>query len=170
MINPAIRLIILLFFVKNPITLLDHCAEINVSVNNEIAIPIPKNMKLNKFAINDKVEVLMANKTISDAGLHGRIIAPKKKPNPKELKKGFLAFGVTILGKNLVKLKLKIKNKLTIARIPKAIGDTIPITFVNETCKNFVKINPNKNIETITPKATIKPNKIIVFFGDFFDT
>ena len=133
-------------------------------------MPIPKNMKLNKFAIKPIVEVLIANKTINEAGLHGRTMAPKKNPNPNELKKGFLAVGDFIWGKSREKSKLNIKNKLTIAKIPKAIGETIPITLVKDTCKNFVKINPTKNIELITPKATIIPKRIIVLFDSFLET
>ena len=51
-----------------------------------------------------------------------------------------------------------------IAKIPNAIGEIIPITFVKDTCKNFVKINPNKNIEDITPNATTTPRRIIPRF------
>jgi len=102
--------------------------------------------------------------------LHGRTIAPKKNPKPNDLKKGFLAVGDFICGKNLEKSKLNIKNKLTTAKIPNAIGETIPITLVKETCKNFVKINPSKNIELTTPKATRIPKKIIVLFDSFLDT
>ena len=133
-------------------------------------IPTPKNTKLNKFVTKSAVDVLMANRTMSDAGLHGRTIAPKKKPKTNELRKGFLVIGAFTLGKNLPKSKSKIKNKLTKAKIPKAIGEIIPIALVNEAWRNFVKINPNKNIEDITPKATIKPKKIIVFFDSFSDT
>lgn len=113
--------------------------------------------------------MLIANKTIKDAGLHGRTIAPKKKPKRNALSKGFLDFGVTIFGMNLEKSKLNIRNKPMIARIVNAIGEIIPIALVNEDCKNFVNINPNKNIEDMTPKATTKPKRIIVFLGDFFD-
>jgi len=129
------------------------------------AIPIPKNMKLNKFVAKPIVDVLIANKTIRDAGLQGKIIAPKKKPNPKELIRGFLAIGALIfLGMSLLKSKLNIKNKLIIPKIMNAIGETIPITFVREVCKNFVNINPIRNIEDITPKVTIIPKRIKVFF------
>ena len=133
-------------------------------------IPTPKNTKLSKFVKKSTVEVLIANKIISDAGLHGKTIAPKKKPKINELRKGFLVIGAFILGKNLPKSKLNIKDKLTTAKIPKAIGEIIPIALVSEAWRNFVKINPNKNIEDITPKATINPKKIIVFFDSFSDT
>lgn len=96
MINPAIRFIALLFFVKNPITVLLHCAEINANKSKGRDIPTPKNTKLSKFVKKSTVDVLIANRTISDAGLHGKTIAPKKKPKKYELKKGFFAFGETI--------------------------------------------------------------------------
>ena len=68
------------------------------------------------------------------------------------------------MGNNLEKSKLNIRNKLTTARIPKAIGEIIPIALVNDVCKNFVNIRPNKNMEDITPRVTINPKKINVFF------
>ena len=67
-------------------------------------------------------------------------------------------------GKNLLKSTLKINSILINARIPKAIGETIPIAFVKDSCNSFVKINPNKNMEVITPPVTIKPRIIIFFF------
>lgn len=128
-------------------------------------MPTPKNMKLNKFAVKSIVEVLIANKTIRDAGLQGNTIAPKKNPKIKELANGFLVTGAFIcFGISLLKSKLNIKNKLTTARIPKAIGEIIPIALVREACKNFVNINPIRNIEDITPKVTNNPKKIKVFF------
>jgi len=147
-----------------------HWAEIAAKINNGRAIPIPKNMKLNKFVTKPIVEVLIANKTTNEAGLHGRTMAPKKNPKPNELKKGFLDVGDRICGKNLEKSKLNIKNKLTNAKIPKAMGEMIPITLVKETCKNFVKIKPTKNIELITPRETITPKSIIVLFDSFLET
>ena len=166
-INPANKLIFLLFLVKNPITFSLHCAEINANKSNGRDIPTPKNMKLNKFVVKSIVDVLIANNTIREAGLQGNTIAPKKKPKIKELKKGFLSIGDFICGKSREKSKLNIKNKLMIAKIPNAIGETIPITFVKDACKNFVKINPNKNIEDITPNATIIPRSIIPRFDSF---
>ena len=44
------------------------------------------------------VDVLIANKTINEAGLQGRTIAPKKIPNENELKRGFFKIGEDILG------------------------------------------------------------------------
>jgi len=122
-------------------------------------------MKLNRFVTKPIVDVLIANKTIRDAGLQGKTIAPKKNPKIKELANGFLVTGAFIcFGISLLKSKLNIRNKLTTARIPKAIGDTIPITLVNDVCKNFVNINPIRNIEDITPKVTNNPKKMKVFF------
>jgi len=47
--------------------------------------------------------------------------------------------------------------------IPKAMGEIIPIALVSDACKNFVKINPIKNIDEITPKVTNNPSMIKVF-------
>ena len=114
--------------------------------------------------------MLIANNTIREAGLQGNTIAPKKKPKTKELMKGFLSAGDFICGKSREKSKLNIKNKLTIAKIPNAIGEIIPITFVKDAWRNFVKIKPIKNIDVITPIATITPRRIIVFFESLPDT
>ena len=165
MINPAIKLIDLLFLVKNPMTDWLYCAEIIEKANRGRAMPTPKNVKLSRLDVKSRVDVLIANKTIKDAGLHGKTIAPKKNPNTKELAKGFFVRGALIFfGISLLKSKLKIKNKLTTANIPKAIGEIIPIALVKDVWRNFVKISPTKNIETTTPKVTINPNKINVFF------
>ena len=128
---------------------------------------MPKNMKLSKFVAKPIVDVLIANNITKEAGLQGNTISPKKKPKLNELKKGFLSVGDFIWGKSLEKSKLNIKNKLTTAKIPKAIGEIIPIAFVKEVCRNFVKINPNKNIEDITPIATTTPKRIIPRFDSF---
>ena len=80
MINPAIRLIALLCFVKKPITPTLHFADIIAKISNGSAIPIPKNKKLNKFVMNAIVEVDIAKRTIKEAGLQGKTIAPKKNP------------------------------------------------------------------------------------------
>ena len=157
MIRPAIRLILLLFLVRNPITVWLHWAETTEKSNSGRAIPIPKNTKLSRLVTKLTVEVLIANKTIRDAGLHGRTMAPKKNPKTNDVKIGFFVIGALTFGKNLEKSKLKIKNKLTIAKIVKAMGEMIPIALVREVCRSFVKINPNKNIEEMTPRATVKP-------------
>ena len=168
MINPAIKLIDLLFLVKNPITDSLHWAEIIEKASRGRAIPIPKNMKLNRFVTKPIVDVLIANKTINDAGLQGKTIAPKKKPKIKDVANGFFVTGArNCLGNNLEKSKLNIRNKLTIAKIPKAIGDIIPITLVREACRNFVNINPIRNMEDMTPEVTINPKRIKVFFDSF---
>jgi len=123
-------------------------------------------MKLSRLVAKPIVEVLIANKTIRDAGLHGRTMAPKNRPKTRAVKIGFFRVGLLICGNNLLKSKLKIKNKLTTAKIVKAMGDIIPIALVREACRNFVKINPTINRDRITPKATVKPNKT----NDFFDS
>ena len=95
-INPANKLIFLLYFVKNPITFSLHCAEINANKSNGSDIPTPKNIKLNRFAAKSTVDVLIANNTIREAGLQGNTINPKKKPKLNEPKKGFLVIGAFI--------------------------------------------------------------------------
>ncbi len=55
-------------------------------------------MKFNRLRKKSAVEVLIANKTINEAGLQGRTITPKKIPNKNELKRGFFKIGEDILG------------------------------------------------------------------------
>jgi len=144
-----------------------HWADIIEKASSGRAIPIPKKIKLKRLAVKDIVDVLTANKTIRDAGLQGKTIAPKKNPKMKDVDNGFLVIGALILGNNLLKSKLNIKNKLTTAKIPKAIGEIIPMALVREACKNFVNIKPKRNIEEITPRVTINPRRIKVFFDSF---
>ena len=146
-------------------TLLLHWPEITENNNRGRAIPMPKNTKLSRFVAKPIVDVLIAKRTIRDAGLHGRIMAPKKNPKMNDVKRGFLVMGALTFGKNLEKSILNIKNILITARIPNAMGEIIPITFVREACKNLVKIKPIKNIDVITPRATIRPRKINDFLA-----
>ena len=89
-------------------------------------------MKFNKLVVKLITEVDTANRTAKDAGLHGRTIAPKNNPKINADKVGLFKTGAVVFGKNLPKSKLKIKKTLTIARIPNAIGEMIPMAFVNE--------------------------------------
>ena len=146
-------------------TLWLHWAEIIENNNRGRAIPIPKNTKFNRLVVKPIVEVLIANRTIRDAGLHGKTMAPKKKPKINEVKIGFLVIGALTFGKNLEKSRLNIRKILTTAKIPNAMGEIIPIAFVREACKNLVKINPTKNMEDMTPRATIKPRKMNDFLA-----
>jgi hypothetical protein len=70
-----------------------------------------------------------------------------------------------MVGKNFPKSKSNIKNILIIPKIPKAIGDNIPITFVSDVCKKVVNMSPSKVMKTIIPKVTKSP---IISGEDFF--
>ncbi len=109
---------------------------------------------------------VLANKAAINKGLQGITIAPKKKPNKNPFNNGCLLVGVFGFGMNLETSKLNIKNKLIIPKIPKAIGEIIPITFVNETSNIVVKINPKINIKTITPAVITNPSNVSVFFPE----
>ena len=85
MINPAIKLIILFLAVKKPITSLLFVAEATANISKGKPIPIPKTTKFNKLTANSIIEVLTANNTAREAGLHGKTIAPKKRPKIKLL-------------------------------------------------------------------------------------
>lgn len=61
-------------------------------------MPIPNKIKFVRLLIKLVVEVLKANRTTREAGLHGKTIAPKKNPNMNALKKGLFFIGVLNLG------------------------------------------------------------------------
>ena len=80
---------------------------------------------------------------------------------------GCLLVGVFNLGINFPKSTLKINKRLKNPRIPKAMGEIIPTTFVKDFCKNVVNINPKRSIKIITPKVMSKPNKAYCFLFTF---
>lgn len=123
-------------------------------------------MKFSMLIAKFDPAIVFVKSAAMNNGLHGMTIAPKKNPNRSALKKGFLTAGVWNFGRNLPMSILKISSILIIASIVNAIGDTIPITLFRESCKNVVNINPSKNINKITPKVMIIPNKA----KDFFDS
>ena len=145
-------------------------AETAENNNRGRPMPMPKKRKLPKLVIKLVVDVLIAKRTISDAGLQGSTIAPKKNPKPNAVLSGFLPTGVRNFGKNLLISILKINTKLIRARMPKAMGEIMPIALVNDACKSCVKISPMTNMDATTPKVTITPSKRIVFFFDFVDS
>ena len=97
------------------------------------AIPVPKKRKLTIFSKKVTVDKVLTKRAAINNGLQGITIAPKKKPNMKELKRGFLVIGILTLGINSPKSILNIKRRLIMVSIPKAIGETTPITFDKET-------------------------------------
>jgi len=129
------------------------------------ANPIPNERKLRIFATALVINADFANKAAINAGLHGTTIAPRKKPYTKALASGFLVSGTFTFGANLPISISNIKIKLIIARTPNAIGDTTPITVVNDICKKVVNTRPRRSINKMTPEATNNPNvKMGVFF------
>ena len=102
------------------------------NIKSGMAMPSPKKINVSKFMNALVVEVLNANNITSEAGLHGRTIAPKNSPKSNADKKGFFVIGEVILGNNFPRSKLKIINKLIKPRIAKAMGEIIPMAFVNE--------------------------------------
>ena len=125
--------------------------------------PIPKKTKFNivlkKFENNKD----LAKNAEINAGLQGITIAPKKNPYNKAFITGLFAVGVFGFGINLEKSTLNINAILTRIKIPKAIGEIIPITLVRENLKIVVKTNPRININNITPKTIKTPNIAYVF-------
>jgi len=154
----------LLFLIKNPIALVLQFEEINESNNNGKDRPIPNERKLIILAKALVIKADFANKAAINAGLHGTTIAPKKNPYTKALASGFFIKGICAFGINLPMSMSKIRNKLIIAKILNAIGETIPITVVNDICKKVVNTRPSRSINKITPEATNNPNVKIGIF------
>ena len=140
--------------------------ETSENANKGKAIPIPKDRKFITLPMKPTVDIVLAKRAAINKGLQGTTIAPKKKPYIKATSKGFLAAGVWICGRNLPISILNISIKLMIISMPNAIGDTIPITLVKDTCRNVVNINPSSTMNKITPEVTINPKKAIVFLSD----
>ena len=161
MIIPAVRLIPLVCFVNQLITLFPDAAENTANKSNGTAIPTPNKMKLNKLLMKLTVDVLTANNTASEPGLHGNTTAPKNNPNTNALQYGFCNTGAFAFGINFEKSTLKMRSMLINASSPNAIGETIDMAFVNDACKNCVNMRPNTNIERMTPIVTITPNMMI---------
>jgi len=159
------RFITLFLLVKNPITALLFAADIAANMSKGRDIPMPNTMKFSRFRRKSVVDALIAKSMINDAGLHGRTIAPKKKPKRNEERKGFFVIGAVTFGKNFPTSILKIRKILTMAKIPNAIGEIMPIALVNEVDRSFVNISPNKNMEVIIPTVTMSPNCMIFFLG-----
>jgi hypothetical protein len=104
------------------------------------------------FSRKSTVASVLVNRTAIKAGLQGTTMAPKKKPKEKALIQGFFCpVDIFTFGMYLPKSTLNIIRRLIIRRMPKAIGDITPITFVKETCRTVVNIIPRKNMNKITP-------------------
>ena len=132
----------------------EYPAETTPKMNKGSAIPTPNNTKPSKFSKKLLTELETANRTTSEAGLHGKTTIPKNNPNKIELTYGFDTVGDCTCGIYLENSKPNINIKDIIPNIKNAIGETISITDVSETCKNFVKISPTKNILSTTPSVT----------------
>ena len=132
--------------------------DIAENTNNGKPIPIPNDKNLTMLAMKSTVVMVGINKAAMNNGLQGITIPPKKNPYRKAPRIGFSDWGVFAFGRYLAKSMLKINKILIIIKIPNAIGETIPITFVNDALKIVVNINPNIAIKTTTPKTTINPN------------
>lgn len=72
------------------------------------------------------------------------------------------------MGKNLPISTLRINSKPIISNMPKAMGETIPITLVRETSKMVVNINPSNSINRITPENMVRPKRKMVYLPTFF--
>lgn len=109
------------------------------------------------------VEVEIAKRIMSEAGLHGITIAPKKSPNKKDVFVGFVPVLILYFGRMFEKSILNTRRMLMSASIANAIGETTAITFVRDSFKINENINPRINIDVMTPNVIIQPNLIICF-------
>jgi len=160
---PLIKFIFLLLFPRNLRTVPDLAEEIYENNKRGKAIPIPKEIKLIKFAAKFVTVVTIANNKIREAGLHGRTIIPKKRPKANALRNGFLKFGESYFGIIFEKSKSNIKNKLTRPKKANAIGEITLITFVRELLSKKEKMNPMRSMEDMIPRVTVHPSLITLF-------
>ena len=172
-ISPAMRFTHLPYLVKKLIIASVAAEEAPASTSKGKPMPIPKNKKRNTFSTKSTVATALAKRMAINPGLHGTTIAPKKKPYKKAVTQGFLAMGARPFGRNLQmsasiletsdRIPVMISIRLIISSMPKAIGETIWTTLVNDTCRTVVNTNPSKNMNKITPEVITTPNKKIVF-------
>lgn len=132
-----------------------------------VAIPIPNNVKFRRLKMNSVVDVLIANRITSEAGLHGRTIAPKNRPNTNDVVIGFFRNGNFVFGICTGILMLKIRIKLIIPSIMKATGERIDIAFVSDDSSIFENISPTINIDKTIPKVIIHVSFGIIFVSFF---
>ncbi len=147
--------------------------EIPASTSKGKATPTPKSKKRETFCIKSTVDTALANRMAINPGLHGTTIAPKKNPYIKALSHGFFVRGARPLGRNLQistsiletndRIPVTISTRLITSRMPKAIGEIICTTLVNDISRIVVNTSPSSSIKKIKPELIITPNKKIVF-------
>jgi hypothetical protein len=170
MINPAIKLIFLLWKPSQFIIVCDLFADNIENSKSGVPIPTPNKMKFPRLARKVIVEVEIAKRIASEAGLHGRTISPKNRPKMNASQSGFVRIGELNFGKIFPISMFNIIRILITARIPNAIGLIIPIALVRDFWRKNVKISPKINIETITPNVTKNPKRIYVFLDAFSES
>ena len=143
--------------------------EINENKSKGKPRPKPKKIKFKTLLRKLSKSRARAKKAPINPGLQGITIAPKKKPYSRAFRTGFFVFIVLALGRNFPMSISKIKKMLIIPNMVKAIGEIIPITFVNEYCKTVVKTKPIRNINKITPNVIKNPNNAYCFLVAFLE-
>jgi len=124
-----------------------------------IAIPIQKAMRIAIFSKKSAAVTLSANKRMTGAGLQGRMIRPKKRPNINAFPYGpawFDKFGVGIILERSIS---KIRHTLAPARIINAIMEIIPVATLNEDRNIQVKIKPTTRKAKMSPAVTMRENR-----------
>ncbi len=130
---------------------------------------MPKNMNFKIFVMKFTLRLVTVKRAAINKGLQGTTIAPKKKPNINAPYKGFLATGACTFGRNLPTSISNINKMLIINNTVKAKGETTPMTFVKDICKNVVNINPSNIMNKMTPEDIIRPKRISSFLFDSFE-
>ena len=154
MVIPAIRLITRAYAVKKEMIFLPDAS--TAIRNKGRLIPIPYTTKFRKLLTKPNVVVLSAKRTVSDAGLQGNAIKPKREPNKKAPRMGFFARGPVILGRG--SCLSKIIAMLISPRSVNVTGPMIPMALLRAACKKTTTMRPKRNMDESTPATTHRLN------------
>lgn len=117
--------------VRNSIIFLLWLDDIIENASSGNPMPSPNSVKLARLLTGFSNRNDLAKNIEMKAGLHGIMIAPKKNPKLNPLGKGFSNSGAEKLNLDW-KSTSSIMAMLRTARIPKATGETVPITAVRD--------------------------------------
>jgi hypothetical protein len=124
-----------------------------------MAMPIQKAIRITTFSNKSAAFTLNAKRRITGAGLQGKIIRPKKRPNINAFRYGPLGWNIFGEGITLERSISRIRQKLAPASIKNAIIEIIPIAALTEDRNIQVKMKPTTKNDEIIPAVTTSANR-----------
>ncbi len=126
-------LIYFLYFVVIPIICVLVFRETIEKRSRGALIPMEKKKNVKIFSKKPIRVIALANRAAIKRGLHGTIIAPKKKPKKNARSKGFFTLGAFKRGRYEPTSTLKIRRRLINKSKINAIGEITLIILVRDT-------------------------------------